>query len=45
LKIFFHQHPFYSIKEYFEQRNPTSGSSEKWDLLIWFWFDLYLYIN
>jgi hypothetical protein len=26
LKKFFHQHPFYSIKEYFEQGNPTRGS-------------------
>jgi hypothetical protein len=34
LKNFFHQHPFYSIKENFEQGNPTSESSEKRDLLI-----------
>jgi hypothetical protein len=34
LKNFFHQHPFYSIKEYFEQGYPTGGSSEKRDLLI-----------
>jgi hypothetical protein len=25
LKNFFHRHPFYSIKEYFEQGNPTRG--------------------
>jgi hypothetical protein len=34
LKTFFHQHPFYSIKEYFEQGNPTRGSLEQRDLLI-----------
>jgi hypothetical protein len=28
LKSFFHQHPFYSIKEYFEQGNPIRGSFE-----------------
>jgi CDP-glycerol glycerophosphotransferase (TagB/SpsB family) len=34
LKIFFHQHPFYSIKEYFEEGNPKRGSFEQRDLLI-----------
>jgi hypothetical protein len=34
LKNFFHQHPFYSIKEYFEQGNPTRGSFEQRDLSI-----------
>jgi hypothetical protein len=34
LKFFFHQHPFFSIKEYFEQGNPTRGSFEQRDLLI-----------
>jgi hypothetical protein len=27
-KNFFHQHPFYSIKEYFEQGNPIRGPFE-----------------
>jgi len=30
LKNFFHQHPFYSIKEYFELGNSIRGSSNKW---------------
>ena len=30
LKNFFHQHPFYSIKEYFEQGNTIRGSSNTW---------------
>jgi len=34
LKNFFHQHPFYSIKEYFEQGNPTWGSRGQRDLLF-----------
>jgi hypothetical protein len=34
LKNFFLQHSFYSIKEYFEQGNPTRGSFEQRDLLI-----------
>jgi hypothetical protein len=33
LKNVFHQHPFYSIKEYLEQGNPTRGSFEQRDLL------------
>jgi hypothetical protein len=41
LKNFFHQHPFYSIKEYFEQGNPTRGSFEQRDLLIRFCFKLF----
>jgi len=50
LKNFFHQHPFYSIKEYFEQGNLTWGSFGQRDLLFWFllfWlvFDLFLYSN
>jgi hypothetical protein len=28
LKNFFHQHPFYSIKEYSEQGNPVRGGFE-----------------
>jgi len=28
LKNFFHQHPFYSIKQYFEHGNATRGSFE-----------------
>jgi hypothetical protein len=34
LKHFFHQQPFYSIKECFEQGNSTRGSFEQRDILI-----------
>jgi len=34
LKNVFHQHPFYSMKEYFEQGNPTWGSFGQRDLLF-----------
>jgi hypothetical protein len=34
LKFFFSQHPFYTIKEYFEKGNSTRGSTEQRDLLI-----------
>jgi hypothetical protein len=34
LKNLFHQHPFYLIKEFFKQGNPTRGSFEQRDILI-----------
>jgi hypothetical protein len=43
LKIFFHQHPFYSIKKYFEQGNPSRGSFEQRALLILLVLSYFLY--
>jgi len=41
--IFFHQHPFYSIKEYFELGNSIRGSSNTWIswLVFVFWIVLH----